>query len=78
MCKTRGMKRYELTKEQWKRVKLLLPPEGAGKRGCPRKDSRTMLNGMLWSARIGAQWQDCPKPTAHGSQCISDSPNGAG
>lgn len=42
------MKRYELTKEQWERVKPLLPPEETEKRGRPRKDNRTMLNGMLW------------------------------
>ncbi len=28
-----GDKRYELTKEQWERVKPLLPPEETGKRG---------------------------------------------
>ena len=27
------MKRYELTKEQWERIKPLLPPEETGKRG---------------------------------------------
>ena len=54
------MKRYELTKEQWERVKALLPPEETGKRGRPRKDNRTMLNGMLWIARSGAQWRERP------------------
>ena len=52
------MKRYELTKEQWERVKLLPPPEETGKRGRPRKDNRIMLNGMLWIARSGAQWRE--------------------
>ena len=55
------MKRYELTKEQWERVKLLLPPEEKGKRGRPRKDNRIMLNGMLWIARSGAQWRELPE-----------------
>ena len=55
------MKRYELTKEQWERVKALLPPEETGKRGRPRKDNRTMLNGMLWIARSGAQWRELPE-----------------
>ena len=49
------MKRYELIKAQWERIKELLPPERAGKRGRPRKDDRRMLNGMLWIARSGAQ-----------------------
>ena len=55
------MKRYELTKEQWERVKVLLPPERTGKRGRPRKDDREMLNGMLWIARSGAQWRELPE-----------------
>ena len=55
------MKRYELTKEQWERVKLLLPPEEKGKRGRPRKDNRIMLNGMLWIAQSGAQWRELPE-----------------
>ena len=55
------MKRYELTTEQWERVKPLLPPEETGKRGRPRKDNRTMLNGMLWIARSGAQWRELPE-----------------
>ena len=46
------MKCYELTTEQWERVKPLLPPEETGKRGRPRKDNRTMLN---------AQWRELPE-----------------
>ena len=55
------MKRYELTKEQWERVKKLLPAERSGKRGRPRKDDRNMLNGMLWIVRSGAQWRELPE-----------------
>lgn len=55
------MKRYELTKEQWERVKQTLPPQSTGKRGRPRKDDRNMLNGMLWLARSGAQWRELPE-----------------
>lgn len=55
------MKRYELTKEQWNRIKPLLPPEKTGKRGRLRKDDRTMLNGMLWLVRSGAQWRELPE-----------------
>lgn len=55
------MKRYELTKEQWERIKPLLPPETTGKRGRPRKDNRTMVNGMLWIARSEAQWRELPE-----------------
>ena len=56
-----SMKRYELTKEQWERIKPLLPPEETGKRGRPRKDNRIMLNGMLWIVRSGAQWREQPE-----------------
>ena len=55
------MKRYELAKEQWERVKAILPPERTGQRGRPRKDDRKMLNGMLWIARSGAQWRELPE-----------------
>ena len=55
------MKRYELTKEQWERVKAILLPERTGQRGRPRKDDRKMLNGMLWIARSGAQWRELPE-----------------
>ena len=27
----------------------------------PRKDNRTMLNGMLWIARSDAQWRELPE-----------------
>ena len=55
------MKRYELTKEQWERVKAMLPPERTGQRGRPRKDDRKMLNVMLWIAHSGAQWRELPE-----------------
>ena len=61
MCKNRDMKRHELTKEQWERVKAVLPAKRTGKRGRPRKDDRSMLNGMLWIARSGAQWRELPE-----------------
>ena len=32
-----------------------------GKRSRPRKDNRTMLKGMLWIARSGAQWRELPE-----------------
>ena len=41
-CENINMKQYELTKEQWERIKELLPPERIGKRGRPRKDNRNI------------------------------------
>ena len=42
------LRRYELTDEEWNRIAPLLPPENTGKQGRPRKDNRTILNGMVW------------------------------
>ena len=55
------MKRYELTKGQLERIKEVLSPERAGKRGRPRKDDRNMLSGMLWIVRSGEQWRELPE-----------------
>jgi len=71
-----SMKRYELTKEQWERIKPLLPPEETGKRGRPWKDNRIMLNGMLRIVRSGAQWRELSAAMAPGSLYTPDSPNG--
>ncbi len=53
---------YELTDEQWKRIQPLLPPENTGKKGRPRKDDRTMLNGMLWMNHSGGSFQNVMDP----------------
>ena len=55
------LRRYELTDEEWNRIAPLLPPENTGKQGHPRKDNRTILNGMVWLARSGAPWRDLPE-----------------
>lgn len=48
------LRRYELTDDEWNRIVDLLPPENTGKQGRPRKDNRTIVNGMVWIARGGA------------------------
>lgn len=53
------MKRHEMTDEQWKMLKPLLPvanPRGGGR----WHDHRRMLNGMLWRLGTGAPWRDLP------------------
>ena len=55
------MKRYEVTDEQWNRIKNLLPPEQNPRGGRRGKDNRQMFNGMLWIARSGAPWRDLPE-----------------
>ena len=52
---------YDITEEQWKVIEPLMPPEYTGKKGRPRKDSRIMVNGMLWINRSGAQWRQLPE-----------------
>lgn len=53
-----GIKRYELTDEEWERIEKLIPKN---KMGRPRKDDRLILNGMIWLARSGAGWEDMPE-----------------
>lgn len=54
------MKRYELTDQQWQLVEPLLPPRTATT-GRKPKDSRRMLNGILWCLWSGAPWRDLPE-----------------
>ncbi len=55
------MRRYEVTNAEWERIEPLLPPQSTGRKGRPPKDNRTMLNGMLWIDRSGAQWREMPE-----------------
>jgi transposase len=57
----------ELTDEQWKQVKLLLPPKA--KTGRPRANDRNTINGILWVARTGARWADMPRKYGAPSTC---------
>lgn len=50
-------RRYELSDEQWTLVQPLLPQP---RRGRPRADDRTMLNGIFWKLCSGAPWRDLP------------------
>jgi len=62
---------YEISEEQWERIKDMLPPERTGKPGRPCETSnRDVLNGALWVAHTGAQWKELPpqygkKSTVH-------------
>jgi len=53
-------RRGELTERQWNRLKPLLPPQKSHT-GCPSKDHRTIINGILWVLRTGAPWRDLPE-----------------
>ena len=52
------MARYELSDEQWAVVGPLLP---SSKRGRPRRDDRTTLDGVFWKLCSGAAWRDVPE-----------------
>ena len=52
----------ELTDVQWELLKPLVEPKTSGKhRGRPWKDTRQVLEGVLWILRTGAQWGELPK-----------------
>jgi transposase len=51
----------ELTDAQWELVKSLVEPKTPAKRrGRPWKDTRPVLEGVLWILRTGAQWAEMP------------------
>jgi transposase len=54
--------RWELSDAQWKFVEpILRPKRRADGRGRPSRDTRTVLNGILWVLGTGAQWRELPK-----------------
>ncbi len=52
----------DLTDEQWVVAQPLIgePPRREDGRGRPWRDSREVLNGVLWILRTGAPWHDLP------------------
>jgi transposase len=53
----------DLTDEQWAIIQPLIPdfPKRSDRKGRPWRDSREVMNGILWILRTGAAWQDMPK-----------------
>ena len=53
----------ELTQEQWAAARELMPepPRRADGRGRPWRDSREVLEGIVWVLRSGARWKDLPE-----------------
>ena len=49
-------RRYELTDEQWDKIKTYFE----NKKGRPYKNLRNTVNGILWIMRSGASWRDLP------------------
>ena len=55
-----GIKRYDLSDAQWRRIEAMLP----GKESDPGRtaaDNRLFINGVLWVLRSGAHWSDLPE-----------------
>jgi len=52
----------DLSDAQWAFIEPLLPalPKRSDGRGRPWRDSRQVLNGILWVLRTGAQWSEMP------------------
>src|SRR5919108_1775 len=57
-----GVSRMDLTDEPWAVLQSIIPtpPRRPDGRGRPWREARTVLNGILWSWRTGAPWQDLP------------------
>lgn len=53
-------RRGEMSEKQWNQIKPLLPPQKPHT-GCPAKDHRLIINGILWILRTGAPWRDLPE-----------------
>src|SRR2546423_10519368 len=53
----------ELTDEQWAVIGPLIPepPRREDGRGRPWRDTREVINGVLWILRSGSRWQDLPE-----------------
>lgn len=52
-------KRYELTAEQWDKIKNFLP----GKKSDPGRtgsDNKEFIEAVMWIAKTGAPWRDLP------------------
>ena len=56
-----AQRRYELSDNEWERLKKYFLAREAGQLGRPRSDDRQLLNGVLWVLRSGAAWRDVPE-----------------
>jgi transposase len=67
-----------LTDEQWAIIGPLIPevPRREDGRGRPWRDTREVMNGVLWILRSSARWQDLPDRFPPYRPATADSSNG--
>lgn len=53
------MARLLLTDDEWELIADAFPEPAAT--GRPRRDARTVLDGILWVLRTGSPWRDLPE-----------------
>jgi transposase len=53
-------RRYELSDQQWALIEPVLSRKEKGF-GRPRRDERTLLNGIFWMLNSGSSWRDLPE-----------------
>ena len=53
------MCRHRLTDDEWELIADVFPPPA--KTGRPRRDRRTIMEGILWILRTGSPWRDLPE-----------------
>jgi transposase len=53
------MARLLLTDEEWELIADVFPEPA--RTGRPRRDARTVLDGILWVLRTGSPWRDLPE-----------------
>ena len=53
--------RWELSDAHWQEIEPILRPRRSDGPGRPWRDTRAVLNGILWVLGTGAQWREVPK-----------------
>ena len=60
--------RYELSDDEWRFIRPMLPNKPGGVR---RVDDRRVPNGIFWVLRSGAPWRDLPEGYGPRTTCYN-------
>ena len=66
-------RRYEISDEEWERVKDLLPTDQLERQGRPPKPNRDMLNAILWIAKVERHGVTFLNDMDHGKRFMASS-----